>query len=375
MFWKRVCVLIHHKFVIISGLLPENVSDTADFILRINDVFDVCNSSTRFDANPTKKALCKDNEVDRRKLLLDFSAWLGRWDVQVPSVTGFQLTVAGLLAVWDRFGGHPLEFLLTRRLNQDALENLFGVIRMSSGQNDLPDAVQFRMALRKAATNSLLLAPDSANCEADGDSVLSTLTSMARRTNDTCPKMRATVEHTGGEATEGMVETECPLDVADANNLTYVGGYLLRKGCQRHRCEKCESLLCKPESDVVYEREMLCALKSYTGVRDLDVGSLIKPTQAFHEAVVITYQVTQGMAPSLVCRSGIASQVMSAVMSAAQVKALEASLCEQNSLRDMLATFVRMQLHVLCKKLAAKQTHGSKSRRENRKALKVSCRV
>ena len=146
------------------------------------------------------------------KLLLDISAWLGRWDVQVPSVTGSQLTVAGLLAVWDRFGGHPLEFLLTRRLNQDALENLFGVIRMSSGQNDLPDVVQFRMALRKAATNSFCW-PPAPRTARPTETVLSTLTSMARRADDTSENESNGRAHRR-QATKCMVETECPLDVA-----------------------------------------------------------------------------------------------------------------------------------------------------------------
>ena len=305
-------------------------------------------------------------------MLQDFSAWLNRWSVKVPSVAGFQLTVAGLLTVWDRFGGDPLDFLLTRRLNQDALENMFGVIRMSGGQNDVPDAVQFRWALRKAVTNSLLLAPDSANCEPDGDSLLNSVTSVARRTDDACPTVKAAVENPENEMESEFLRV--PLDVADANNLTYVGGYLLRKGCQRHSCDKCRNVLCKPERDVVYEREMLCALKSYTGVSDLDVGSLIKPTEAFHEAVVITYQVTQGMAPSLTCRAGIANQIVSTVMTTMSVTALEHTLCTENCLREMLSQFVRMQLHVLCKMLGAELSQRPRNK-ANRKALKLSQRV
>ena len=87
--------------------------------------------------------------------------------MKVLSLTGSQLTLVGLLAVWDRFGGDSLEFLLTRRLNQDANENLFGVIGLSGDQNDVPDASQLRAALKKVAINSLLLPPDSGNCDDD----------------------------------------------------------------------------------------------------------------------------------------------------------------------------------------------------------------
>lgn len=291
----------------------------------------------------------------------------------MPSVAGFQLTIAGLLAIWDRLGGNPLDYLLTRRLNQDGLENLFGVIRMGSGQNDVPDTMQFRASLRKAATNSLLLAPDSANCEPDGDSLLGSLTSVARRTDDTCPAVKATLE-THEEGEEAGPEPLMQLDVADANNLTYVGGYLICKGEEQHSCEKCSAVLCKPERNVVYEREMMCALKSFTGVSEADVGSLKKPTEAFHEAVVLTYRLTQVMAPSLMCRTGIASHIMSAVMGTETVTGLRAALCDQNSLNDMLSRFVRMQLHVFCK-TKGDGMRGQPRNKMNRKALKLAARV
>ena len=142
-------------FIILTGLLPIEAVDTGEFLLRLNDVFDNCNSSTPRDPNLMKETLSKSNEADRRKTLEVFSAWLGRRNVRVPSVAGFQLTTAGVKAIWDRFGGDPLEFLMTRRLNQYCLENLFGVIRMNSGPNDTADAVQFRMSLRKIATTAL----------------------------------------------------------------------------------------------------------------------------------------------------------------------------------------------------------------------------
>ena len=292
--------------------------------------------------------------------------------MKVPSVAGFQLTIAGLLTIWDRLRDDPLEYLLTRRLNQDGLKNLFGVIRMGSGQNDVPDAMQFRASLRKAATNSLLLAPDSANCEPDGDSVLGTLSSVARRTDDSCPEVKVTLEIQEGEQADD--ESVMPLDVADANNLTYVGGYLICKGEEQHSCDKCRTALCKPGREIVYEREMLCALKSYTGDTDVDVGRLKKPTEAFNEAVVMTYRLTQSMAPSLISRPGIANRIMSAVMRTETVTCLQDVLCDKNSLKEMLYRFVRMQLHVLCK-MKGENMKAQPRNKVNRKALKLSARV
>ena len=124
---------------------------------------------------------------------------------------------------------------------------------------------------------------------------------------------------------------------------------------------------------------MLCAIlrelyKSYTGISEADVGTLKNPTEAFHETVVLTYRLAQGMAPSLMCRSGIAHQIMSSVMSTEKVKALVASLCHQNCLSQMLSQFVRMQLHAMCKVKgnAMKERPRNKACRE---ALKLPPRV
>jgi hypothetical protein len=42
-----------------------------------------------------------------------------------------------------------MTFLLTNRLIQDCVENLFSVIRAKGAQRDNPDAGQFRLALRQ----------------------------------------------------------------------------------------------------------------------------------------------------------------------------------------------------------------------------------
>lgn len=59
----------------------------------------------------------------------------------------------------------------------------------------------------------------------------------------------------------------------------------------------------------MHDREILCGLKSYTGLTDADMGSLVKPMQAFFDIVVMTYKTTQAISPSLLCQSGIWAQI------------------------------------------------------------------
>ena len=330
-----------------SDRLPKSAEDIAQLLLRLNDSADVLNSSTLHSPNPLKGALSPANTADRKRFLHEMLAWLGTWSVQVPSVRGLQHTIAGILVIWERFGGSTLPFLMTRRLNQDCLENMFGVIRMSSGQNDAPNPTQFRMALRKCATNSLLFPPPTANCEPDGDALVCAIAALGRPVAHASPAVAGrSPQPTPPPLTE-------PLDTVDANVITYVGGYLARRGAEKHECEKCGDALTKKERFVVYEREMLCGLKSFTGLCDSDVGSLNKPTQAFYEVVELTYRVTQAMATKMLCQTGIMAGIEPHIMSAREVKVLRESLCPDNSLLFMVRVFVRLLLHKLCKRISA----------------------
>lgn len=349
------------------GRLPTSAEDTAEFLLRLNNSLDVLNSSTHYSPCALKTAITQNNIDERRRLLKEDAEWLRMWNVQVPSVRGLQQTMAGILVIWDRFGGGALPFLMTRRLNQDGLENLFGVLRMSCGQNDTPNPTQFRMALRKCVTSSLMMAPKTANCEPDSDALLTALTAATRKSCTRPPSQVST------PSPVIVAPVDSP-DCVDENVLTYVGGYLLRRGCEKHSCARCNQLLCKPEKLVVYQREILCGLRSVTGLTDVDVGSLFKPTQAWYDAVVETYQVAQSMAPALLCQPELIKRLEPHVMVSPAVTDLLLGLCEQNALKYMVRVFLRMQIHMLC--IKAVPSMGRKAPGNvNRKSLKLACRV
>jgi len=55
-----------------------------------------------------------------------------------------------LTELMEAFGREkrPVSYLLTNRLNQDVIENLFGYIRAMAGSNDIPTPLEFRYRLR-----------------------------------------------------------------------------------------------------------------------------------------------------------------------------------------------------------------------------------
>lgn len=59
---------------------------------------------------------------------------------------------------------YGFSYLLTRRLTQDCLENLFSVIRGKGGNSVTPDSSKFKYSLRLAITNQLLEPSENSNC-------------------------------------------------------------------------------------------------------------------------------------------------------------------------------------------------------------------
>ena len=92
-------------------------------------------------------------------------------------------------------------FLLTRRLNQDALEHFFSIIRSCGGFRDNPTPYEFLHAFKQASVNHLLLPVCSGNCSVDVAQLVPILLAAAPRCRDrptslpTRPIMSLTAVH------------------------------------------------------------------------------------------------------------------------------------------------------------------------------------
>ena len=138
-------------------------------VSTINKWFDVLNSRTPYDAVPERCAYGVTPEVkakqdaaldamdafmrDARKV--SGKQPLGRQSL-LPCQHGVLRSISSLRGLYDSLQQrHPeLQFLMTSRLNQDCLENLFSQLRAMCGANTTPNAVEARARLR-----ILLMAP------------------------------------------------------------------------------------------------------------------------------------------------------------------------------------------------------------------------
>lgn len=91
----------------------------------------------------------------------------------VRCVNGYIITITSLQDIWEYVQSKNFKFLNLRQLNQDALENLFGIIRQHSPTNRNPTCHHFISAL-KSSILTRLSTPKSrgSNCEEDDNEIL-----------------------------------------------------------------------------------------------------------------------------------------------------------------------------------------------------------
>jgi len=234
--------------------LPDAASDTAKFLDAMDNLVDCFNSHSRYASTlkPHKHAISCDSVHIR--FLQNALDWVGQWKPigarsTVPCIHGLKLSISALIHLWRNVSTcHGLKFLMTSRLNQDCLENLFSLIRQAGGCRDSPNAEQFGQALRQCAVKSLLVVPKRANCVVDEDVLLMSLADLscnktASTQSDPTELLDMTCE--GEEQVTHKQLTIVPekLDVADFqskvtddNIVTYISGYLIKKISEIHSC-------------------------------------------------------------------------------------------------------------------------------------------
>ncbi|XP_046407616.1 uncharacterized protein LOC124172243 [Ischnura elegans] len=87
---------------------------------------------------------------------------------------GLKITLKATMEIHDFLAANcGYEYLMTARLNQDALERFFSMMRAACGDNDHPDSVQFVQVFRLMGTYSLVKPPKG--CNVSGPDVLEAL--------------------------------------------------------------------------------------------------------------------------------------------------------------------------------------------------------
>ena len=146
---------------------------TSDFLLLFDQLFDVLNS--KFTAGKFSKAPMRStNKAYWSKVFRDAEAYIrelrfedGQKIIESQrkaAFIGFILNMKSFKCIFDQYvEGGFIFYLLTHKFTQDGLENFFGSIRASLGNNDNPTTVAFLAAYKRKIVGSLNYT-DCGNC-------------------------------------------------------------------------------------------------------------------------------------------------------------------------------------------------------------------
>lgn len=134
------------------------------------------NSSQIYHFKSNKCAITDDN--NQLKDLNYNESWLYSLEIigtnkYIPCIAGCKLNIASLRSLLeDVNSNHNFKYLLTSRLNQDSLENVFSIIRNAGGHKDSPTAQNLIKIISGMMTNNIMQNSVRGNCIDDATSIL-----------------------------------------------------------------------------------------------------------------------------------------------------------------------------------------------------------
>jgi len=366
--------------------LPEAASHTAKFLDMMDKLIDTFNSRSQYAGmlKPHKNAISSNSvHISFLQNALD---WVGQWKPigarsALPCIHGLKLSISALLHIWENVSTyHNLKFLMTSRLNQDCLENLFSVIRQAGGCRDNPNAEQFGQALRQCAVKSLLVVPKTANCAVDSDVLLTSMADLSCNKETPNPSNPTVLLDMTCECEEQTTKKQLhilpeELDVQDLqsnatddNIVTYISGYLIRKISAVHNCSDASCSLVNLESNsAMFEQQSQAFMYHKALLRERgDFGGLKCPSEIFVSFVTEMESIFRKEINKMYHTTGIYRRLvykMDTEISTVLPVCVEA----ESHLKRL---FLVMRLHAACKFFSRdliKQSTGKK----NRKASKV----
>lgn len=130
--------------------------------------------------------------------------------------------------LWSLCKGLGFKYLRTRAVNQDCLENLFGIIRQRGCGNTFSSCYQFIAALKTSVLNNLIGSFGSAhqNCENDNSNLL---TNLEEFLSGSAMVENVNVDNENNEFLKIPLTERTANSLLEMQGLAYVSGYLIKK--------------------------------------------------------------------------------------------------------------------------------------------------
>jgi hypothetical protein len=282
----------------------------------MNDLFDSVNSLHFKSDNMYKCAISNTScHIDYYNEMI---AWFSELRVinssdraitsQIKCIKGWMITLAAISKLWKHLSEScDFSFLISRRLNQDNLENFFGAIRQKGGKCDNPTPFMFGKQFSHVCTSNLITSMPSSNCQPDTDSFLVLMGDLSKNISSESdasiarPRSRPSDSSTMDREVESAVEkivantntthnknkkSVHTRTNAEANALFYVLGVLLKKLRSIHKCDTCSAILQSKSKQITNPKQRYTAYKAYASSQTNRFGHLQVASEAYYNYIV-----------------------------------------------------------------------------------------
>lgn len=221
----------HMKHYVKEGILDATAEHTAELILKFDKVFDLFNGSLETNlAKPFRTSF--KNEPFKVDYLNEMAAFIDTISVigkdgrnntnRNRYIRGWQQNFIALQAMWkDLNEKYGITHLPTKNLNQDCIENFFGLMRSSGGDNRAPTCFQFIHQFRRTCCINILNSSNGANCVDDFNVVLLSEMYKAAANNSGGAVV-------GGDAAVWAVNDQEELTIEDAGKIRCISLYTMK---------------------------------------------------------------------------------------------------------------------------------------------------
>lgn len=337
--------------------LPSAAIHTAIFIKMIDNLFDCFNSLHLKEPKIFKCPLKKSSP--HWKFLDEAYEFLGQLKIEnkfkklTPCINGWRENITALKLLFsDLQTNVNIDFLMTRRLTQDCIENLFCILRAKGGNTVNPNSMQFQAALRMTMCNQILSPSKSSNCEKDFDYFL------LRRKEFEQKKINITVHSSPADYINdfSVDAIESTADMIETNALAYITGYICSK-----LCPECKNILSTKEDPCNVETVHI-SMKKY------DNASFLFPNECALKISESIHTVFNTSFKEILINSKVGiKKILNS-----KIKADTYGLCDIQVCRDIfIDKFLNVEINSFIKNFNENYTSQIKNKR-NLKAKKIT---
>lgn len=239
----------------------ENCGPTAEFILLINDAFDILNSRKITDFG-FKQAACSSNINNIKNFSKNFHDYIcslkftdGLLVVDSQRKAGFiglLMDLKSLLGIYEEYVAKGvLKFIPAYKINQDHIELFFGAIRSQGGYNNNPTSRQFSSAYKKILIHAEVRDEGAGNCipleQINILNVASTNKTPEQIINESVPN-RLNDDFDDTEISNFLTEHDYAFNFNSLSQysmevIKYISGFVSYKLGNKLQCEHCISQL------------------------------------------------------------------------------------------------------------------------------------